>query len=293
MMDHSLKFYGTGAAEAIPCPFCSCRVCQNARETGGREVRRRSMFRVSEEMCIDLGPDTVDQAIRLGDLTKLRHVLVTHTHLDHLTYGVMEVRQMAYAREEGPLNYYLADKAFEVVKSFSTDSLIREKTEKLLRLGIMQFHRLEYGETVEIAGCEVTPLRGNHRGQVGENSANYLLRLPDGKMLYYGLDTGWYLPETLQALRGKELHYLISECTFGLTPGRGEQPGGHLDAFACERLLHLLAEQGTLTGESRVYLTHINHYTSTGAELEAWLESRSFPCPVILAYDGLQIGAGE
>lgn len=291
-MDHSLKFYGTGAAEAIPCPFCSCRVCQNAREAGGREVRRRAMFRISEEMCIDLGPDTVDQAIRLGDLTRLRHVLITHTHLDHLAYGVMEVRKMAYERGDWPLNYYLTDKAFEVVERFSSDSLIREETESLL-LGTIRFHRLTYGETAEIAGVGVTPLRGNHRGQVGENSANYLLRLPDGKTLYYGLDTGWYLPETLQALSGIELDYLISECTFGLTPGRGEQPDGHLDAFACERLFHLLARQGTLTEKSRVYLTHINHYTSTGAELEAWLNSRRFPCPVILAYDGLQIGISE
>ena len=125
---------------------------------------------------------------------------------------------------------------------------------------------------------------------MGENSANYLLELPDGRTLYYGLDTGWYLPETFEALRGRALDLLVSECTFGLTPDRGEEPEGHLDAFSCERLIRALFDQGTLTAASHVYLTHINHYTSTGEELAAWLAGRSFPCPVTLAWDGMRIG---
>lgn len=288
-MNHLPVFYGTGAAEAIPSPFCCCRICRHAREAGGREVRSRSMLRVSDELCIDLGPDTVAQAARFGDLTQLRHVLVTHTHLDHLAYPIMEVRKMAYERGNWPLRYYLTDKAFDAVEQFSSSAFIGEETKSLLQLGIMEFCRLEYGQAVHIAGMEVTPLRGNHTGQIKENSANYLIQLPNGKKLYYGLDTGWYLNETLQALRGMAVDYFISECTFGLTPGRGEHPDGHLDAFSCERLFYLLAEQGTLTSHSHVYLTHINHYTSTGAELEAWLHTRDFPCPVTLAYDGLQI----
>ena len=91
-MNNNLVFYGTGAAEAIPSPFCSCRVCRFAREHGGREERARSMLRVSDELSLDLGPDAVLRAMRFGDLTKLRHVLVTHTHLDHFSYDMMEVR---------------------------------------------------------------------------------------------------------------------------------------------------------------------------------------------------------
>ena len=288
-MNHDLTFYGTGAAEAIPSPFCSCRICRNAREKGGHEVRRRSMLRISDEMCIDLGPDTVSQAVQSGDLTQLRHVLVTHMHIDHFSYGVMEIRRMAYERGDWPLHYYLTDKAYEAVKMFTTDSFVAEETKKLLQHGIMEFHRLEYGQTSMIGGVEVMPLRGNHRGQIGENSANYLLKLPNGKKLYYGLDTGWYLDETLEALRGVNLDYLVSECTFGLTPERGDRPEGHLHATACEQLFQVLADQETLTEQSHIYLTHINHHTSTGAELDAWLKSRKFPCPITLAYDGLQI----
>ena len=107
-MNSNLVFYGTGAAEAIPSPFCSCRVCQFARERGGREERARSMFRVNEELSVDLGPDAVLRAMRFGDLTGLRHVLVTHTHLDHFCYDMMEVRSMSRDAKE-PLVFWLTD----------------------------------------------------------------------------------------------------------------------------------------------------------------------------------------
>jgi hypothetical protein len=40
------------------------------------------------------------------------------------------------------------------------------------------------------------PLKGNHVGNMDEQSANYLLTFPNGCKLFYGLDTGWYLPKT-------------------------------------------------------------------------------------------------
>ena len=42
---------------------------------------------------------------------------------------------------------------------------------------------------MKIAGMEVTPLKGNHFGNMGENSANYLIKMTNGKVLYYGLDS--------------------------------------------------------------------------------------------------------
>ena len=37
-----LKYYGTGGGGGIPEIFCDCRVCRNAREVGGKEIRTRS-----------------------------------------------------------------------------------------------------------------------------------------------------------------------------------------------------------------------------------------------------------
>lgn len=65
-------FYGTGAAEGIPDPFCTCYLCQYARDHGGKDVRTRSMFRVDPTMVIDMGADAYTQANRYGGLTGFR-----------------------------------------------------------------------------------------------------------------------------------------------------------------------------------------------------------------------------
>lgn len=276
-----MKFYGTSAAEGIPNPFCSCPVCDNARRTGGSEIRRRSMIRLNEQVCIDLSADSFQQAIEYGDFTKLKRVLVTHTHEDHLNYMMMNVRNMAIERQDEPLHYYFTDKAYEIVDFYrQSRPIIKGMTADLENRGIIAFHKLEFNKPVEIADMTVTPLRGNHIGNMGENCANYLLQMADGKKYYYGVDTGWYLPDTFKALEGVELDVLISECTFGLTEGRGLHPDGHLDAFSCMELFRKLLEQGTIHAGSSIYLTHINHYTSTHAELTEWFAKQDFPCEI-------------
>lgn len=285
-----MKFYGTSAAEGIPNPFCTCAVCTNARKVGGAEIRRRSTFRINEQVSIDLGADSFQQAIDYGDFTKLKHVLVSHTHEDHFNYMMMNVRNMAIDRLEEPLHYYLTDRAYDIVEFYrQSRPIMKGLTSRLEERGIIAFHKLEFNKTVMITDMKVTPLRGNHRGNMGEDCANYLIELENGKKMLYGVDTGWYLPEAFQALENAGLDLLISECTFGLTEGRGLHPGGHLDAFSCMELFRKLLEQGTLHPGTEIYLTHINHFTSTHADLVAWFAGQDFPCRITVAYDGMCI----
>lgn len=77
MDEKMMLFLGTGAAEGIPTPFCRCRVCENARKKGGKEVRMRSSFRVSRELLIDLGPDLFSGCVKTGtDLYDLKLSLI-------------------------------------------------------------------------------------------------------------------------------------------------------------------------------------------------------------------------
>ena len=108
------EFLGTGAAEGIPAPFCRCEVCNEARRLGGKNIRLRSSFRLSEKIMIDLGADAVVQAMRCGDLTDIEHVLVTHSHDDHLNpHMLMEAMWSKQFRKT--LHYYFTEDAFEIV----------------------------------------------------------------------------------------------------------------------------------------------------------------------------------
>lgn len=290
-MQTDLVFYGTGAAEGIPSPFCRCDVCENARQVGGAERRRRSQFRVDRRVMIDLGPDTVASAMDHGDLRDLEHVLITHTHEDHFYYGLLETRALSSPPPAHPLNVYLVGEAYDVLADLrNTQAVMRKTLPALEKKGIVAFHRLAFGEEYALGNLRVTPLRGNHTGNMGENAANYLLTLADGRMLYYGVDTGWYLEETLEALAGRQLDILISECTWGARSQPQEKPDRHLDFGSCMRLLEALYERDTITANTQVYLTHINHkHPATHAVLCRMAVEAGTAFPLTIAWDGCAI----
>ncbi|MEG0942891.1 MAG: hypothetical protein RSF86_04595 [Angelakisella sp.] len=130
-------------------------------------------------------------------------------------------------------------------------------------------------------------------GNMGENCANYLVTLPTGKTLFYGVDTGPYLEETFDALKKVSLDILISECTFGNGEDSGPPPHGHLAAATCMEMFGRLLEQKTISPNTRIYLTHINHcHTATHAMLCDLFAKTDFPCQMTVAYDGMQITEG-
>jgi phosphoribosyl 1,2-cyclic phosphate phosphodiesterase len=287
-----MVFYGTSAAEGIPSPFCRCRVCEHARQVGGKEIRRRSMLRLSESACIDLGADAFQLAIEFGDFYQLKHVLVTHTHEDHFAHMMMNIRNMSVSPAPFPLHLYFTGEAFDIVDFYrNSKAIIKGLTGKLEDRGIVSFHKMEFGETYTVDDMDVTPYRGNHVGNMGEQSANYLLELPLGKRkLYYGLDTGWYLEETFKVLENAGIDILISECTMGLKNGLDPHGPGHLGAYNNMLLFEALLSQGSIRPDTAIYLTHINQ-SSTHQELVDYFAAQGdrVPNPITVAYDGLSI----
>jgi len=217
------QFLGTSAAEGIPAPFCRCAVCEEAREKKGVYQRRRSSFRLTDSILIDLGADAVSQCIEYGDINDVNHVLVTHTHDDHFNPHMMMEAFWSRMQRTGPLNYYFTDRAFDIVNHLrNNDWILKGQVAQWEREGIVAFHQLHYGERTVIDGVAVTPFRGNHIGNVKENSALYLIDLPDGRTLFYGLDSGPYFPETIEALKPYRIDIFISEATLGT---RTSSPG--------------------------------------------------------------------
>lgn len=281
------QFLGTSAAEGIPAPFCQCGVCEQARREKGVYQRMRSSFRLSDSIILDLGADAVSQSMAFGSMTAIRHVLVTHTHDDHLNPHMMMEAFWSRQHRSGPLHYYFTDQAFDIVHHWrESDWILKGMVPRFEREGVVAFHRLAYGERVEIDSVGVTPFRGNHRGNAGENSALYLLELPDGRTLFYGLDSGPYFPETLEALRTRRIDIFISEATRGVNAPVPE--GTHMCLADVRQLAGTLYEQGTLHDGSVLYLTHINHGTGHDQMLQR-VEELYFPVRTAVAYDGCRI----
>ena len=80
-----LKFYGTAAAEGIPAPFCTCKVCEHARAFGGKNIRTRHLSTIDDDIQMDIGPDFFWHTVHNGlDAMRIRHLILTHSHGDHM-----------------------------------------------------------------------------------------------------------------------------------------------------------------------------------------------------------------
>ena len=234
---------------------------------------------------VDLGADAVVQSMRYGDLTDIEHVLITHTHDDHLNpHMLMEAMWSKKFRKT--LHYYFTEDSFEIVKHWrGSPWILKGKVSEWEADGIIAFHQLKFGEVYRIEDIKVTPFRGNHRGNVERYSAMYLLELPDGCKLFYGLDSADYLPETIEALQKVQIDIFISEATGGRNFAHSSN---HLNLQSVHKLIEQLYCQGTLNNNSRVYLTHINHGTSHSQMVEC-TERMRFPISTTVAWDGLKI----
>ncbi|MFM9276836.1 MBL fold metallo-hydrolase [Paenibacillus jiagnxiensis] len=80
-----LTFLGTGDAMGVPRVYCSCEVCEEARETGANRRLRSSVLVEGdhESFLIDCGPDWRQQMESMS-MRDTDTILVTHAHFDHI-----------------------------------------------------------------------------------------------------------------------------------------------------------------------------------------------------------------
>ena len=79
-----IKVLGTAAYERVPAMFCSCPICNYAREHGGKEVRTQAQVLINDDLLVDFGQDSFYHSLRFGvDFQQIKNILITHSHSDH------------------------------------------------------------------------------------------------------------------------------------------------------------------------------------------------------------------
>ena len=139
-------YQGTAAAEGVPAVFCDCKHCRMARTAGGKEVRMRSGALIDGVLKIDFGPDAYAQSLRFGhSYVPVEHVLITHSHRDHLCESDLACIHPPYSHREKPLTVYGDARVGERLKPFCDDNEL-------------VFVQLKPFETVTVGDYAVTPL---------------------------------------------------------------------------------------------------------------------------------------
>lgn len=283
-----LTFLGTGAGEGYPGYWCECPHCTYARKHRGKNLRTNSCLAIDEELLIDIGPSSFDNAVRFGvNLTQIKTLLITHPHEDHLypqnlfwRYTdeiLLEKSYMEQMKCGGPrftdiqeLNVYGNKYTIEVLKhSFKEDQSRK-----------MVFNEVLEGKKFETNGYWIMPVRGNHGIEKGL-AHSYVIQ-KENKTMLYALDTGTYDADQFQLIKKFKYDLIIMEGTTGLN----EQYGGHMCLQNNIQMRNELDKYGCLQHNSRFILTHMSPHWCPPHD---WYESIVEAEGMELAYDGKQI----
>ena len=283
-----LTFLGTGAGEGYPGYWCECPHCTYARKHRGKNLRTNSSMVIDEELLIDIGPSCFDNAARFGvNLSKIKTLLVTHPHEDHLQpqhlywrntdESLLPLTYVEKMRHGGPrftdipqLNIYGNSFVMETLGK-SLDDMEELK---------INLHEIREGKEEKTDGYRILPVRGNHGSQRGF-SHSYIIQ-KDEKMLLYALDSGSYDEDQFALIQEYQYDAVIMEGTTGLN----EQYGGHMCLVNNIRIRERLKENKCLRENSRFLLTHLSPHWCPPHD---WYESIVASEGLELAYDGLQI----
>ncbi|AHG90409.1 beta-lactamase domain protein [Gemmatirosa kalamazoonensis] len=253
-----LTFLGTGTSFGVPQIGCGCAVCHSNDERD-RRTRVGALVETDEggRILVDTPPELRLQLVRAG-VGHVDAVLYTHDHADH-THGIDDIR--AFTARGG---------ALEVYGSAATMSALQQKFRYIFDPSVMALpgtykpegipRVLAEGETVRIAGADVTPVRVPHgRAEVFGYRIGALAYVTDAKAIP---------PAAVERLRGARV-LVVNGLFFEPHPT-------HLSIPEAVQLARAV-------GAERTYLTHLTHRYS-----HAELESR-LPPDVRPAYDGLTI----
>ncbi|HOJ11241.1 MAG TPA: MBL fold metallo-hydrolase [Clostridiales bacterium] len=243
-----LTFNGTSAAEGFPALFCECRHCQKARELGGKNVRTRTSCLIDDQYLIDFPPDTYMHVLHGKlKLSKIKHIIVTHSHEDHFQPYELLMRRppFAYPGEDEILYVYGNDGVYE---KFVQAGCTNENNKKYL-----QYVHVYPGKQFKAGEANVLPLRADHTNG-NEICHIYIINIGE-KHLLYGHDTGYFPEETWEALRSIKLDGVILDCTCGTI----ECERGHMGITANVKVKERLIEQGSADEKTTFIVTHFSH----------------------------------
>jgi phosphoribosyl 1,2-cyclic phosphate phosphodiesterase len=308
-----LTFLGTGAAEGFPALWCRCQRCQTARARGGRNLRFRSAALVNDDLLLDVGPDLVASAVRLGlDLAPVQALLVTHPHTDHLDPTVLMWRRKGFVTTPLPL-LHLYGSARTIVRAGRPEG--REASPESLRVVPHTFRPFQRFEVTTGGPPEPdprfpdhpqpvpeTPLRryevwtlGASHARPEDEASIFVVRQVEGPeaqpggapALLYATDTGPFPAETWEALDRLGAEGLRLQATaVDSTLGDGPDGAGHMSIHQMAAHQDELARRGLLAPGARRLGHHFSHgRTPPYEELCALLEPRG----IEVAYDGLSV----
>ena len=290
-----LLVLGSAAAEGIPAVFCDCRVCRAAIERGGPDVRARTCYNFGGAIQIDFGPDALQiwQSHR-EVLSRMRHVLVTHAHEDHLRPEDLLYRGPGFASVPIPDGIVTVHGTHQTLDYMAQCFWLKPGETILDKMAWarLAFHEFNQFDAFALPDCGAF---------VRTFAADHAVRLDPcilavtmgGRTVLIGHDTGYFPAKTwdaLEALRGElSIDIAVLDDT-GMLKGAPGAPAGdawrqnHMSAPPILETFDRLGSLGLLAPGCIRAVNHFSHNGgSTHDEMRAFYEPRG----ITVCHDGL------
>lgn len=272
-----LTFLGTAAAEGIPAAFCNCETCRRAKERGGKEIRTRSQILIDDDTLFDFPPDTYMHMLRFKlDLSAIKRVLITHSHMDHCY-------PQEFCMRGEPFAYDLAEQSVKIycnstVRDIFAVDTAREMRESVAR-GIDLVTLSPYSRVTD-GDVEIVALPAKHTQ--GEECLVYYVRR-DGVGALLLNDTG--VPDVDMFRWLKDNGCFVDIATFDSTYGARRRGAGgrHMGLYDVVDQIEIMHKIGLLNVGAKTIATHFSHNTDLD---HAGICAVAQPYDIIVAYDG-------
>jgi ribonuclease BN (tRNA processing enzyme) len=215
---------------------------------------RTTSFLVDDDVLIDAGTGVGD--LTLDELAAIDHILVTHSHLDHvlgiglLADSVARRRPSSGAQGRGPIRVHALPQTLDALRSHIFNGVIWPDFTQLpsLEQPLLKFEPFAVGQTLMLGDRRIEVLPAEHTvPAVG------FAVMPEGD------DTGAWVftgdtgpnPALWQRLAGVRIAHLVIETAFG----DDEEQLARISAHLCPAAL--ARELSQLGGDVQVHITHI------------------------------------
>jgi len=161
--------------------------------------RRNSAALLNNELMLDCGPHIFDYLNDCNNpelFDKVKYILITHDHDDHLY-----AESIAKIAEKQKILLCGAESIYDFVGD-------HENIEYLF---------FEPLKTYTVGNYEIIPLLANHDVIIGGKSRafHYIIKAPDGRKLFYGLDGAWFLRPSWEEMLKHTFDISVLDCTVG------------------------------------------------------------------------------
>lgn len=260
-----IKYLGTGDASGIPALFCDCRICQNARKNGDKDIRSRTQVLIDDTLLIDFGPDSFYHAIKNKiNFTKIAYCLISHTHYDH--FFKEDIFSRTETRSKIRKNH---PSSLTLIGSEGVKNVLKVEDNKVTRDGRVLFMEIKPYETIKVKNYEVTALPAEHGT---ESPLVYIIKDQNGKTFFYGHDSMILSDESFNYLVKNKIHLDILSLDF--SDGKVKNPYfGHLNLDGVFHFKEQFLAKKIADPNSVFILSHIGHKGDfTHAELAKFMK---------------------